>query len=137
MHPIPLPPASWPRSPPPYLKSHTERARAAHEVGLWEWVAAELIRRVWAATAVMGCPARRPLTPPLPRQPLRLELISPTGSLRRPSAAGEPLRSHLPANPTVNSVSFRPFIMPLSLCFAQEKRQSAKKMGGGTKWVTD
>ncbi len=50
-----------------------------------------------------------PLTLLLPRQPLRLELISPSGNFPQPLSAGEPLRSHLPANPTVRLLSFRPF----------------------------
>lgn len=54
----------------------------------------------------------QPLTLALPWQPPRVELIRPTGSLLHPLSAGEPLRSHLPANPTVNPLSFRPF----SLC---------------------
>lgn len=55
----------------------------------------------------------QPLTPALPWQPPRVELIRPTGSLLHPLSAGEPLRSHLPASPTVNPLSFRPFSLRL------------------------
>lgn len=81
----------------------------------------------------------QPLTPTFPWQPPRVELIRPTGSLLHPLSAGEPLRSHLPANPTVNPLSLRPFslrppprthnLTPSLSCWIWKKKKEKMEMG--------